>query len=82
MPLDLPHAHAPPIHPDHLLIEAGKSSLIIGNELRVERASAVARNVERKPAALGQHCLLAVADPVVVSSTGIVAAQMLVRLRA
>ena len=81
MALDLAHAHAPRIHRDDLLIEAGKAALIFGDQLRVECALAIPRDVQGQPARVGQHGLLAIAVAGVCMPVGGLAAKMLVHLR-
>src|SRR3954463_12384594 len=45
MPDDLPGAHAPGIHRDHLVIEAGEAALILGTQLGIEAGWAIARDL-------------------------------------
>ena len=61
MALDLPHAHAASVHRDDLLVEAEKATLIFADQLRVERALAIAGDVQPQAAGVGQHGLQAVA---------------------
>src|SRR3954451_13465293 len=45
MPDDLPGAHAPGVHRDHLVVEAGEPALVLGNQLRIEAGLAIARDL-------------------------------------
>ena len=64
---DLARAHAARVHRDDLLIEAGKASLIFGDQLRIEARLPVAGNINHKLAGIGHHRLAAIAVAVVVS---------------
>lgn len=59
MSLDLANGQAARIHPDHLVVEAGQASLVLGDKLRLERREAVARNIERQRAIRREHRLWA-----------------------
>jgi hypothetical protein len=61
MPRDLARAHAPRVHRDDLLIEAGETPLVLGNQLRVEGGLPIPRDRELDPPGVGQHRLAAVA---------------------
>ena len=41
--------------------ETGKAALVFGDQLRVERALAIPRNIQRQAPIVGQHGLLAIA---------------------
>jgi hypothetical protein len=45
VPDDLSGAHAPRVHRDHLVVEARKAALILGNQLRIEAGLPVARDL-------------------------------------
>src|SRR5215203_5718960 len=46
VPDDLARAHAPGIHRDYFVVEAGKAALILGDQLRVEGGLPVARDLQ------------------------------------
>jgi len=58
---DLARAHAAGIHGDHLVIEARKTALVSGDQLRIEAGFPVAGNLHLEAAAVRRHRLLAVA---------------------
>ena len=49
------HGHAARVHGHDLVVEAGEPALVLGNQLRLERALAIARNGNRQRAVVGQH---------------------------
>jgi hypothetical protein len=57
----MPYAHAAGVHRDELLVKAGKAALVLGNQLRLEAATPVARNRQVNRLVLRQNGLLAVA---------------------
>ena len=57
--LDVAHRHAARVHRNDLLVEAVKAPLVLGHDLRFERAGAVARLLDSHRAVLGMHGLLA-----------------------
>ena len=61
VPRDLAGAHAARIHRDDLLVQAGKTPLILGDQLRVAASLPVARDRKVHPPGVGQHGLGAVA---------------------
>src|SRR3954468_14405255 len=61
MPDDLARAHAPGIHRDHLVIEAGEAALILGNQLGIEAGLAIARDLQIQLAGVGDHRLATIA---------------------
>ena len=56
-----PHAHAAGVHRDDFLVEAGKSALVLGNQLRIKRAFAIARNPKFQLRRLAQNRPLRIA---------------------
>ena len=65
MALDLPDAHAAGVHRDDLVVEARKAALVLGDQLRLERAAPIARDLQLDLARVREHRLLAVAVTVV-----------------
>src|SRR4051812_28748975 len=61
MPDDLAGAHAPGIHRDHLVVEAGEAALILGNQLGIEAGLAIARDLQLQLASVGDHRLATIA---------------------
>src|SRR3954466_13035651 len=45
VPDDLAGAHAPRVHRDHLVVQAGEAALILGNQLGIEAGLAIARDL-------------------------------------
>ena len=81
MALDLPNRHAAGVHRHDLLVEARKAALIAGNQLRIKRAFAIARNAQIELGAPGQHRLLRIAIAMVGFARRGLAVEMLVELR-
>lgn len=79
MPGDLTGAHAARIHRDDLVIEAGKATLILGDQLRIEAARSITRNLDLDPSTVGRHRLAAIAVPAVVPL--LLLAKMVIHLR-
>ena len=65
MPCDLTRAHAACVHRDYLVIEPGETALILGEQLRIEAAGMVTRDVDLDLASVRQHRLAAIAVAVV-----------------
>ena len=61
MTLDVAHAHAAGVHRDDLVIEAGKATLVLRDQLRFEGPAPVARDLELDLARVRDDRLLAVA---------------------
>ncbi len=61
MALDFPGRHAARIHADDLGVELGEAAQVTGDQQRIERAVAVAGDVQNHLAAVGGHRLLAAA---------------------
>ena len=61
VPDDLAGAHAPGVHRDHLVVEAGEAALILGDQLRIEAGLAIARDLQVQLAGVGHHRLAAIA---------------------
>src|SRR5215217_2175958 len=61
VPDDLAGAHAARVHRDHLVVEARKAALILGDQLRIEAGLAVARDLQIELAGVGDHRLAAIA---------------------
>ena len=78
MPDDLAGAHAAGVHRNDLLIEAGKATLVLGDQLRIERCLAVARDIQLNSAGLSRHRFAAVA---VAAVAGLVIRQVMIHLR-
>jgi hypothetical protein len=60
MPDDLAGAHAPRIHGDHLVIEAGEAALISGNQLGIEARLPIARDLQIQLAGIRHDRLAAI----------------------
>ena len=78
MALDLTHAHATGIHRHDLLVEAGKASLVLGDQLRIEGRQAIPWDLQVDLAGVGEHGLTAIAVAGVVALTLLV--EMMVHL--
>lgn len=65
MPGNLPRAHAARVHRDDLVIEVRKAALVFGDQLWIETARPIARNLDLDPSAVGHHRLAAIAIPAV-----------------
>ncbi len=52
-------AHPARVHRDDLFVEAREASLVLGDQLRIEAARTITRDLQSDPAGLGQHRLLA-----------------------
>ena len=52
--LDLAHRHATRVERENLVVEASEPTLVLGNQLRLERALAIARHVDRQRAVVRQ----------------------------
>jgi site-specific DNA recombinase len=74
--LDLPRTHAPGVHRHDLVVEAWKTALVFGNQLRVKGREPVARDLEVKLARAGQHRLAAIAVAAVGSAIRLTAVEM------
>jgi hypothetical protein len=80
MALDLAHRHAARVHRDDFVVEARKPSLIALDQLRIERAFAVARNAHVDLRSFRQNRLLRIAvAPVLGALRGFVV-EMIVKL--
>ena len=55
--LDLAHGEPARIQRDDLVVEAGEASLVFADQARLERAGAIARDLERQRPVVGQHRL-------------------------
>jgi hypothetical protein len=53
MRLDFARAHAARVQGDDLLVEAGETALVLGNQLRVEATVPIARDGQLELAAVG-----------------------------
>src|SRR4029453_3355709 len=78
--LDLAGAHAPSVHGDDLVVEAGEAPLVFGDELRVEGREPVARDLQVELAGAGQHGLRAVAVAAVGPTVRLAAFEMVLQL--
>ena len=78
MPGYLTRAHAARIHRDNLVIEPGEPPLVLGDQLRIEAALTVTRNVDIDLAGVGDNSLAAIAVAAVTRL--LIAAQMMVHL--
>jgi len=76
---NLPGTHAARIHRDDLVIEAGKATLILGDQLRIEATGPIAWHLDLDPSAVGRHRLAAIAVPTVASL--LLLAKMMIHLR-
>lgn len=54
--LDLTHGHAPGVHRNDLVIKAGETPFVFGDQYGRETAVSVARNLDTQGAVLGQNC--------------------------
>lgn len=52
-------AHPARVHRDDPFVEAREASLVLGDQLRIEAARTITRDLQSDPAGLGQHRLLA-----------------------
>ena len=81
MPLDLPDAQATDVERDDLVVEAAPAGLVLGNDLRFERALAVTRDVDwqRAKIAFERFSAMAVAGlgAVAVDGAALVVAQVI-----
>jgi hypothetical protein len=67
LPLDVPRAHPAGVHRDDLVVEPGKASLVLGDQLRLKGAAPIPRNLQVHLAGIGDDGLLAVAVAVAVA---------------
>src|SRR5215211_3641842 len=77
VPDDLPGAHAPGIHRDHLVVEAGKAALILGDQLRIEAGLAITRDLQVQLAGVGHDRLATIA---VAAVARLLAGEMMIHL--
>src|SRR5690606_1072552 len=75
---DLPRAHSARVHRDNLVVEAGEPALVLGDQLGIEAALAVARNVDLDLAGVRHHALAAIAVAAVAGL--LIAAEMMIHL--
>ena len=80
MALNLADRHAARIHRHDLLVEARKTPLIAGDQLRIEAPLPVARNLDVDLRRLGQHRLLRIAVAMIGFSRRRLAFKMIVQL--
>ena len=62
MRVDFPSGQPTGVEGNGLLVEAGETPLVLGDQLRLEAAAPVARDVQLELARVGKDGLLAVAD--------------------
>jgi hypothetical protein len=80
MTLDLAHRHAARVHRHDLVVEAGKPPLIALDQLRIERAFAVARNADVDLRRFRQNRLLRIAVAPVLGAVRSFTVEMIVQL--
>jgi hypothetical protein len=59
--LNLAYRHAPRVHRNDLVIEAGKAPFVLADELRLERAFSVTRHLDAQRCIAGQYGFAALA---------------------
>jgi hypothetical protein len=80
MPLDVARGHPARIESDDLLIEAGKATLIFGDQRRLEAPLAIARDRELQSGGIGEHCLRTRAVAHIARCLLILLAEMMIQL--
>jgi hypothetical protein len=79
MALDLAGRQSPCVHGHDLLVEAWKPALIFGDQLRLERRAAVARNLDLELGRIGRNSLAA--EAVAVIAGFVILLEMMIEFR-